>query len=80
MQLEPNRHLPLLPQHTFVVQFHADTQLDAGLIKGRVEHVTTHQAMWFESQEMLSAFIARVLGEMQETLKPSETCSSESSR
>jgi len=31
----------LSPQHAFVVQFHADTQIKAGQVTGHVEHVVS---------------------------------------
>lgn len=45
----------------FVMQFYDDTQIDAGRLTGRIEHVVTGQAMVFESLETLLGFVARVL-------------------
>jgi len=55
-----------LPQHAFVVQLRADTQVETGQIRGRVEHVVSRQATTFESLEARLAFMARVLREVQE--------------
>jgi hypothetical protein len=45
----------------FVVEFHADADLQTGRVIGRVEHVVSGRAMPFQSQEMLLAFMAQVL-------------------
>jgi len=62
----------LLPQHAFVVQFRADTQVETGQLRGRVEHVVSRQATSFESLEVLLAFMARILREVQEASTGSE--------
>jgi hypothetical protein len=60
------RHPPLAPEHTFVVQLHADTQVEAGQMAGRIEHLVSRQAVMFESLETLLGFMARVLREVRE--------------
>jgi len=59
-------HPPLAPEHTFVVQVRADTQVEAGQMAGRIEHLVSRQAIMFESLETLLAFMARVLREVRE--------------
>jgi hypothetical protein len=57
----PARKGPFPIQHAFVVQFAADTGLDAQGLAGRVEHVTSGQATRFVSREALMAFVTQVL-------------------
>ena len=53
---------PSLPaQRAFVVQLHAEAQIEQGEFRGRVEHVVSYQAAHFESLEELIAFMVRVL-------------------
>ena len=53
---------PSLPANrAFVVQLHADAQVEHGNFKGRVEHIVSYQAAHFESLEELVAFMARIL-------------------
>lgn len=66
MPRSTSRRSPLLPHHAFVVQFHADTDVDAGRLMGRVEHVISRQALSFQSLDELLAFIARVLREVRD--------------
>jgi hypothetical protein len=61
------RHPPLLPTHTFVVQLHANTQVEAGQVTGRIEHLVSRHATMFESLDALLAFIARMLQEVRNT-------------
>ena len=56
----------LRPEHAFVVQFSPATQLDAGPVEGRVEHLISRQATRFQSLETLLAFFRRVLREVRE--------------
>jgi hypothetical protein len=56
---------PFSPDHAFVVQFYAETQVEAGQLVGRVEHVVSGQVTHFQSLEALLAFLARVLREVQ---------------
>src|SRR5262245_49025009 len=48
------RHPPLLPTHTFVVQLHPDTQIEAGQVIGRLEHLVSRHAIMFESLDTQS--------------------------
>ena len=53
---------PALPANrAFVVQLHAEAQIEHGHFKGRVEHVVSYQATHFESLEELVAFMVRVI-------------------
>ena len=55
---------PSLPaKRAFVVQIHADAQVEQGQWQGRVEHLVSYQAVRFESLEELLTFIAKVLKE-----------------
>lgn len=65
-----NASLPL--QGAFVVQFYADTDLAAGRVGGRVEHVLSGQVQHFYELEALLAFIAHVLRQ-GDTASPGET-------
>jgi hypothetical protein len=47
----------------FVIQFRPDTDIQAGRLEGRVEHVTSTKAKRFHSLDELLTFIADVLGE-----------------
>ena len=58
---------PFPIQHAFVVQFAAETTLDATDITGRVEHLVSGQATRFQSVEALFAFMAARLREVQQT-------------
>lgn len=51
------------PQHAgaFVIQFAPETDIEAGRVVGRVEHVTSYEALHFNSLEELLSFLARVL-------------------
>jgi hypothetical protein len=56
------KHQPALPaKRAFVVQLHADAQVEQGHWQGRVEHLVSYQATRFESLDELLAFIVRVL-------------------
>ena len=57
---------PFPIQHAFVVQFAADTTLDATGITGRVEHLVSGQAIRFRSVEALFTFMAARLQEVQQ--------------
>ena len=53
----------LSPHRAFVVQFRAETDVVAGHLVGRVEHIVSGQATTFQTLENLLAFMARVLAE-----------------
>ena len=63
---EPRPQAARRPEHAFVVQFDPATQVDAGPVEGRVEHLVSRQATRFQSLEALLAFIARVLREVRD--------------
>lgn len=67
MAPESSQRHPLSPRHAFVVQCRTETDIEAGHLAGRVEHIVTGQATSFESSDTLLAFIIQVLQEMQET-------------
>ena len=58
---------PFPIQHTFVVQFAAETTLDAMGLTGRVEHLVSGRATRFQSVQELFAFMAARLQEVQQT-------------
>jgi hypothetical protein len=64
MAQQAARHPPLLPNHTFVVQLHPSTEIAAGQVTGRIEHLVSRQATMFESLHTLLAFMAQVLREV----------------
>lgn len=64
-QTTPQGPFPI--QHTFVVQFAAETTLDATGIAGRVEHLVSGHATRFQSVEALFAFMVARLQEVQQT-------------
>ena len=51
----------LLHAGAFVLQFRAGSDLEAGRVAGRVEHVASGQTERFESLEELLASLARML-------------------
>jgi hypothetical protein len=66
MKYTPGRHPAFSPSRAFVVQFLEETQVEAGYMVGRVEHVISGEAMHFRSLDALLGFLARVLREVQE--------------
>jgi hypothetical protein len=57
-----SKQRPLLPANrAFVVQLHADAEVDKGHVFGRVEHIVSFQATHFQSVEELLAFIKRIM-------------------
>ena len=64
---------PFPIQHAFVVQFAAETRLDARGITGRVEHLVSGQATTFESVQALFTFMAARLREVQQTSPEEES-------
>jgi hypothetical protein len=63
----------LCPEHAFVVQFGPATQVGAGQVEGRVEHLVSRQATRFQSLEALLAFITRVLREVRDAHSTAES-------
>jgi len=57
-----SKQRPSLPSNrAFVVQLHADAEVDKGRVFGRVEHIVSFQATHFQSIEELVAFIKQVI-------------------
>jgi len=54
----------------FVIQLTPETDIEAGRLEGRVEHVASHQAARFHSLDELLEFIAAVLAEVRDTEHP----------
>jgi len=55
-------HQPSLPaQRAFIVQLHADANVEHGYWQGRVEHIVSFQTTHFHSLEELLTFMAAVL-------------------
>jgi hypothetical protein len=45
----------------FVIQFRESTDIEAGRVEGKIEHISSYQSARFQSVEELLAFVARVL-------------------
>jgi len=54
----------------FVVQFRETTDIEAGRVEGKVEHIASYQAMRFQSVDELLGFIGRVLTEIRHPEQP----------
>ena len=50
----------------FVIQFREGTDIDAGRVEGKVEHIASFKASRFQSLDELLAFVARILAEGKE--------------
>ena len=50
----------------FVVQFRETTDVEAGRVEGKVEHIASFKASRFQSLDELLAFVARILAEGKE--------------
>ena len=62
-----NRHRPSLPSNrAFVVQLHAEAEVEHEQWYGRVEHINSYQATHFASVDDLLAFMARVLAAQEQ--------------
>jgi hypothetical protein len=48
----------------FVVQFRRETDIGAGRLSGRVEHIASYRAARFNSLDQLMMFMAEVLAEV----------------
>jgi hypothetical protein len=65
--MQPDRDGAMLaPEHAFVIQFHANSDMATGRVTGRIEHVVSGRARHFESLEALLVFISLVLSEVQQ--------------
>ena len=51
----------------FVIQFRPETDVEAGRLEGKVEHVASYEAARFSSLEELLSFISKMLGEGDNT-------------
>ena len=51
----------------FVVQFRENTDIQAGRLEGKVEHIASYESARFHSVDELLAFMARVLTAIKET-------------
>ena len=49
----------------FVVQFRPETDIAAGRLEGRVEHIASYRAKRFSSLEELLAFVAGILSDVK---------------
>ena len=47
----------------FVIQFREGTDIEAGRVEGKVEHIASFKASRFQSLDELLAFVARILAE-----------------
>jgi hypothetical protein len=54
----------------FVVQFREGTDLEAGRLEGKVEHIASYKAARFHSVDELIAFMARMLDEIRNPDQP----------
>jgi hypothetical protein len=54
----------------FVVQFRDETDVAAGRLDGKVEHIPSYRAARFHSLDELLAFISRVLAEIRASERP----------
>ena len=61
MKRKPPGEQPLSPHRAFVVQLREETDIKAGRLIGRVEHVVSGEAARFRSVHELLAFLARML-------------------
>jgi hypothetical protein len=58
---------PTFPtRRAFVIQVHADAMVAQGQVWGRVEHIVSGQATYFQTMEELVQFIEQVLASTPE--------------
>jgi hypothetical protein len=50
----------------FVIQFREGTDIEAGRLEGKVEHIASFKASRFQSLDELLAFVARILAESKD--------------
>jgi hypothetical protein len=63
----PATNKPSLPANkVFVVQLHADAQVEHGEFTGRVEHLVSMRATHFHSLEELGVFMVQVVTTLPE--------------
>ncbi len=51
----------------FVIKFRPETDIEAGVFEGRVEHIASYKSTRFHSLDELLGFIASVLTEVSST-------------
>ena len=61
----------------FVVQFRENTDVEAGRLEGKVEHIASYQAARFHSADELFAFIAGVLTQIRNRIEPAKDSAAE---
>jgi hypothetical protein len=62
---------PTFPtQRAFVVQVHADANVAQGRVWGRVEHIVSGQAAYFQSMAELGTFMVQLLSSASEASGP----------
>ena len=54
----------------FVIQFRPETDIEAGRLEGRVEHMASYKAIRFHSLDELLEFIASTLAEVTNSEPP----------
>lgn len=57
---------PWQSRAAFVVQFRGDTDVAAGRIEGKIEHISSYEAARFHSVEELLAFVGRILAMLRQ--------------
>jgi hypothetical protein len=57
---------PWQSKAAFVIQFRESTDVGAGRLEGRIEHIASCRATRFRSHDELLAFVARVLAELKD--------------
>ena len=50
----------------FVIQFRESTDIEAGRVEGKVEHIASFRAARFQSLDELLAFVAHILAECKD--------------
>jgi len=50
----------------FVIQFRETTDIAAGRVEGKIEHISSYQSARFQSVEDLMAFVSRVLAAIRD--------------
>ena len=59
--LNPKTTTALPIQRAFVIQIHADADVEQGYLSGKIEHIVSGQTQRFSNPEQLLAFIKRLL-------------------
>jgi hypothetical protein len=54
----------------FVIQFRETTDIEAGRVEGKIEHISSYQSARFQSVEELLAFVARMLAAIRNAERP----------